>query len=89
MGVRVNSLLPSSLEKLWPDPLMISFGMGVRDLGTLERQREFYIGLDFDAEQIPMYGGVWGFIKNSLNYMHFPLPGIKVYPEFEFMLILF
>lgn len=90
MGVRVNELLPKSMEKLWPDPLMISFGMGVSDLdGSGGGQREFYIGLDFDAETIPMHGGVWGFIKNSLNYAHFPLPGIKVYPEFEFMLILF
>jgi hypothetical protein len=90
MGVRVNSLLPKSLEKIWPDPLMLSFGMGVRDLdGAGGGQREFYIGLDFDAETIPMHGGVWGFIKNSLNYFHFPLPGVKVYPEFEFMLILF
>jgi hypothetical protein len=46
--------------------------------------REYYLSLDLDAETIPLYGGFWQFLKNTLNYIHFPMPGIRITPDAAF-----
>ncbi|HEX3074228.1 MAG TPA: hypothetical protein VHP30_11505 [Ignavibacteriales bacterium] len=64
--------------------------MGVKDLdGIGGGTREFYIALDLDAEELPLHGPVWQFVKNSLNYFHFPMPGIKVSPDAAFFVFCF
>jgi hypothetical protein len=58
---------------------MLAIGMGVKNLdGSGGGQRDFYIALDFDAETIPLYGSFWQFIKNTLNFVHLPMPGIRI-----------
>ena len=70
---------PGNCSKVWPEFLMLAVGMGVKNLdGNGGGQRDFYIALDFDAETIPLNGSVWQFIKNTLNYLHFPMPGISI-----------
>jgi hypothetical protein len=79
LSARVKNLLPENVSDVWPEFLMLAIGMGVKNLdGSGGGQRDFYIALDFDTESIPLYGSVWQFIKNTLNYIHFPLPGIRV-----------
>jgi len=90
IGLRMKKLLPKSWAQYWPAFLMISAGMGVRDLdGKGGGQREYYIGLDLDAEEIPLHGNVWQFVKNTLNYFHFPMPGIRITPDTAFFVFLF
>ncbi|MGE5796541.1 MAG: DUF2279 domain-containing protein [Ignavibacteria bacterium] len=90
LSLRVKNLLPDAASKFWPAFLNIAGGMGVRDLdGSGGGQREFYISLDLDTEQIPLYGGVWQFIKNSLNYIHFPMPGLRITPDAAFFVFCF
>ena len=61
---------------------MISVGMGVNNYeDQTYKQNEFYIAFDFDAEEIPLNGSFWQFIKNTLNYFHFPMPGIRITPN--------
>ncbi len=85
LSIRVKNLLPDAASKFWPSFLNIAGGMGVRDLdGGGGGQREFYISLDLDTEEIPLYGGVWQFVKNSLNYIHFPMPGLRITPDAAF-----
>lgn len=82
MGFRMKELLPKSLADYWPSFLMISVGMGLRDWdGFGGGKRDIFIALDFDAETIPLYGETWQFIKNTLNYIHFPMPGIRISPD--------
>jgi hypothetical protein len=90
VSCRMKNILPNSVSKYWPGFLMLSGGMGVRDLDGLGGgRREWYIGLDFDAEEIPLYGKFWQFIKNTLNYIHFPLPGFRFSPETKFFAFCF
>ncbi len=87
---RMKNILPEGIAKYWPSFLMLSAGMGVRDLdGSGGGKQEFYIGLDFDAEVIPLYGKFWQFVKNTLNYFHFPMPGIRITPDAAFFVFLF
>lgn len=79
LSARIKNFLPESTAKFWPEFLMLAVGMGVKNLdGSGGGQRDFYIALDFDAETIPLYGSAWQFIKNTLNFIHFPMPGIRV-----------
>jgi hypothetical protein len=79
ISARMKNFLPKGTAKIWPDFLMLAFGMGVKNLdGNGGGQRDFYLALDFDAETIPLHGSLWQFIKNTLNYIHFPMPGIRV-----------
>lgn len=90
ISARVKNLLPESVSKFWPAFLNIAFGMGVRDLdGSGGGKQEFYIALDLDAEEFPLYGPVWQFVKNSLNYIHFPMPGVRISPDAAFFVFCF
>ncbi len=90
LSFRVKNLLPDNLSQYWPSFLMLSAGMGVKDLdGSGGGTREFYIALDIDAEEIPLYGKGWQFLKNTLNYIHFPMPGIRVSPDAAFFVFCF
>lgn len=90
LGFRMKELLPESLAEYWPSFLMLSLGYGVKDLdGVGGGTREWYIAFDFDAEVLPLHGKFWQFIKNTLNYFHFPLPGIRFSPDFKFLVFTF
>lgn len=79
LSARMKNILPESISDYWPEPLMLAVGMGVKNLdGSGGGQRDFYIALDFDAETIPLYGSFWQFIKNTLNFVHLPMPGIRL-----------
>ncbi len=90
MGIRIKEILPISISEFIPSYLMLSVGMGVSNLdGRGGGQRSIYIALDLDAEQIPLYGGFWQFVKNTLNYIHFPMPGIRITPNAAFFAIVY
>jgi hypothetical protein len=82
----MKEILPKSISKYWPSFLMLSAGMGVKDLdGSGGGTREIFIGLDLDWQAIPIPGKFGQFVKNTLNYFHFPLPGIKISPKAAFI----
>lgn len=82
LAFRMKELLPKSVSKYWPSFLMLSTGMGLRDWdGNGGGKRDLFIALDLDAEKLPLYGPIWQFIKNTLNYIHFPMPGIRITPN--------
>ena len=81
LAFRMKNLLPNDLAKYWPSFLMLSAGYGVTGIGDNATdaglQQSYYLAFDIDAEAIPLHGEFWNFIKNTLNYIHFPMPGIK------------
>lgn len=86
LSFRMKNLLPENISKYWPSWLMLSAGYGVSDLnGSGGGIKKFYIGFDFDAEEIPLHGKFWQFVKNTLNYVHFPMPGIRISPDTAFL----
>lgn len=91
LAFRMKNLLPSSLAEYWPSFLMLSAGYGVTGVGDYSKEGpvpSYYIAFDFDASVIPIHGKFWEFIKNTLNYIHFPMPGIKISQDgISFLLI--
>ncbi len=92
LAFRMKNLLPENLSKYWPSFLMISAGYGVKGIGenatTEGLKPSYYLALDLDASEIPLHGEFWEFLKNTLNYFHFPMPGIKVSEDgISFLLI--
>lgn len=81
LSFRMKNLLPEDLSKYWPSFLMLSAGYFVSGIGDYSTSKKvkpyYYLALDFDVETIPLYGKFWAFVKNTLNMLHFPLPGIK------------
>ncbi len=90
LSLRINNMLNKSIEKYWPDFLMLSIGYAVRKLdGKGGGEKHFLIALDLDFEKIPLHGKFWNFIKNTLNLVHFPMPGIRITPKGTFFEIIF
>jgi hypothetical protein len=82
MAFRMKELLPESISDYWPSFLMLSVGMGLRDWdGYGGGKQDIFIALDLDAETLPLHGPVWQFVKNTLNFIHFPMPGIRISPD--------
>jgi len=78
LGLRIKEIMPESVSKYWPSILMLSIGVAPnKNIGKSNEITSGYISFDIDAEQIPLYGKFWQFIKNTFTYFHFPLPGIK------------
>ncbi|MDA3861359.1 MAG: DUF2279 domain-containing protein [Melioribacteraceae bacterium] len=94
IAFRMKNLLPNNLAKHWPSFLMLSAGYGVTGIGDNSTdaglQPSYYLAFDIDAEEIPLHGEFWSFIKNTLNYIHFPMPGVKFSKNgVQFMLIVY
>ncbi len=87
---RMENLLPDDLAEIWPAFLNLAVGMGVKDLdGSGGGRREIFVGLDFNVLELPLTGKFGNFVKNSLNYIHFPMPGIRISPDSAFFVLLF
>jgi hypothetical protein len=87
---RMKNLLPENLSEFWPAFLNLALGMGVKNLDGLGNgRREIFIGLDFNVLELPLTGKFGNFVKNSLNYIHFPMPGIRISPDSAFFVFLF
>ncbi len=79
LSMRVNNLFGRGFESIWPDFLMLSVGYGVRDIdGRGGGKSDIFIALDFDYEQIPLYGSFWQMVKNSFAFIKFPMPAIRI-----------
>lgn len=78
LSFKINNFLPQNLEKYWPDFLCLAIGYQMRNWnGYGVADQNYYFALDFDFEQIPLYGQFWQFLKNTFNLIHFPSPAIK------------
>ncbi len=91
LSLRMKELLPGKASEIWPSFLNIAAGMGIK--GFKEKGKtvydEYYIALDLDAEALPIHGKFGNFIKNTLNYIHFPMPGIRITPDAAFFVFCF
>lgn len=85
LSLRMKQLLPESVAEFWPAFLNLAIGRQVKNLnGSGGGDESIYIALDLDAEEIPLYGKGWQFVKNTLNYLHLPMPGIRISPNTVF-----
>lgn len=90
LSFNMKNLLPENAAKYWPAIINLAAGMGVQNLdGNGGGQRDIYLALDLNFEALPLYGPGWEFIKNTLNYFHFPMPGIRITPHAAFFVFCF
>lgn len=76
VGITVGNFLPKEYKQSYPQWLGIAAGYSMRDLGQNSRQ-EFYVTLDVDLRAIDTKYEFLNTVLRTLNYIHFPMPGIK------------
>jgi hypothetical protein len=75
MTVNVHNLLPTSLDKYWPEFLRLAVGYGVDDNAT---RREMAIGLDLSLESLFSPSNEdWRLAARLGDVVHLPAPTIK------------
>jgi hypothetical protein len=81
MGITVHDLLPEGIRNYWPPILGVAAGDTIRGLNTPHAYHETFVALDFDLRKLP---GDSPFLRNlweMLNYIHLPMPAVRVSPS--------
>jgi hypothetical protein len=82
LTVSVKNLLPSSWARMWPSPLCLSFGLAVRDNLSPNRYLAFLIAPDLDLTKLfPADSGFLQSLGELLNFIHMPLPAVRIAPN--------
>ena len=102
MTIAIDEWLSGRAGELWPDYLGLGLGYGVVGLhgsnvksrgrfkhykDRLDARPEFFLGLDYDAQHLPGCHPLWRYFAEQLNWIRFPAPAIRVYPDLRFYLI--
>ncbi|OYU95743.1 MAG: hypothetical protein CFE21_11435 [Bacteroidetes bacterium B1(2017)] len=84
LSTDVHGVLPKTAKGFWPKYLNLSLGYGVNNFAesfyygiNYPLQREFFIGLDYNLNAIPVKNKTLKTGLNIADYYHFPAPGIK------------
>lgn len=78
MGITVHDMLPKNYQAYWPSIVGLAVGYTVRGLNTPRPYHETFIALDLDLRKLP---GDSKFLKTMwemLNYIHLPMPAVRV-----------
>ncbi len=85
LAANLKGLLPSDINSFMPDFLNLALGVSIVNLDNpAERQRVFIISPDIDL--VKLFKPEDGFLKEALrllNYIHIPLPAIRIAPDFK------
>jgi hypothetical protein len=82
LSINVHKLLPENIRKFYPGFLNLAIGHSVEKLDNMGGgNHRFYIGFDWNLEDLPGGGWFWNLLKRNLNYYHLPSPVIQVYPH--------
>ena len=102
MTLAVDDLLWGGAKEAWPDYLGLALGYGatglhgsnVKSKGRFKEYKdlpdarpEIFVALDYDARYLPGHGELWSSFKTQLNWIHFPAPAVRIYPDFRFYLL--
>ncbi|MDP7447388.1 MAG: DUF2279 domain-containing protein [Candidatus Latescibacteria bacterium] len=102
LALTVEQALPKRLQTRWPDWLGFAVGYSARgmhgaNVKSRGREREYpelpsahpeiLLSLDYDARYMPAGGWLWEEFKQQLNWLHFPAPAVRVYPDLRFYLL--
>jgi hypothetical protein len=81
LALRVDELLPRAAANIWPDWLMISGGVAVRDNATPDRYLSWYLAPDLDwTEILPEDSSLFRTLSEALNFIHAPMPAVQIAP---------
>lgn len=98
----LRPLLQHAIKSEPPEWLRLAVGYGATGLhGSNAKSRgrfklyselpdarpEIFLALDYDANLLPGDGGFWGYFKDQLNWLHWPSPAVRIYPDLRFYLL--
>lgn len=79
LSFNVKNLLPNSVSRYWFSWLNIAVGVGGKNInGWGGGQKDIFIALDLNTDELPIYGSFQTFIKRSLSFIKLPMPGIRI-----------
>jgi hypothetical protein len=77
LGMTASDFLPKKYQQSYPRWLGAAVGYSMRNLGQNARQ-EYYLTLDVDLRMIDTHCEFLNTVLRTLNYIHFPMPGVKI-----------
>ncbi|MDZ4668441.1 MAG: DUF2279 domain-containing protein, partial [bacterium] len=85
LSTDVHNILPKTTKKFWPKYLNFAVGYGVNNFSEsyyykgqgYEIQREFFIGLDYNLNAIPLKNRTLKTVAKMADYYHLPAPGMR------------
>lgn len=82
MSTKVNNILPQVLEPYLPNFLCFAVGYGARDIANPNPHRVYFLALDYDITKIiPQDTWFLRTLSQTLNFIHFPAPAVRIYPS--------
>lgn len=81
LSISIANYLPEEVGKYYPKFMNVAVGHSVKGFNTNSRHREIFFSLDLNADELPGNSPFLKFIKKYLNFYHFPMPAVKVYPD--------
>jgi hypothetical protein len=84
LSLKINNALPAETEKYWPDFLNLAVGYGARDIAatSTEPYSVVFVALDYDMTKIiPQSSPFLRTLSQTLNFIHFPAPAVRIAPS--------
>lgn len=81
----VKNLLPSDVNSFMPGFLNIALGVSIENLDNAAARRKVFV-ISPDIDLVKLFNPESDFLREVLrllNYIHIPLPAIKIYPDFK------
>ncbi len=81
LSMKIEDILPQTLRSTWPDFLCLTLGYGARGVATPDPYRVYFIAPDIDFTRlIPQSTSFLKTLGEALNFIHPPLPALRIYP---------
>lgn len=92
LSVNVHNVLPKAIGRYWPELINLAVGYSVNDLEFGKKPyRELMLGIDINLRAIRTKSPGLSALKNTLNLIHLPSPGVKVtkehVPDYRWLLL--
>ncbi len=82
LSADVHHYLPQSIRKYWPKFLNLAGGTGVdKFVKNVSVEHEWYFALDINVNELPGDGWFLRGLKRAFNYIHLPLPAVRISPH--------
>jgi hypothetical protein len=80
--LKVHDVLPAPVRSWWPDFLGVSLGYGAREISGPVPYRVYFLSPDIDMTRlIPQSTPFLKTLGEVLNFIHLPLPAVRISPS--------
>ncbi len=81
MGITLYNMLPKELQRYWLPAVGLAVGYTVRELNTPKPYHETILALDLDLRKLPGNSYFLRTMWEMLNYIHLPMPAVRISPS--------